>query len=485
MTLAFLGLELITYEGVTPSATRLMGVIPFILLLCGYGVARLWRWLEQLSPKLHWLAVGLVIAFGVERHVDMVMHVIPQSLRRPGVEWMASLVDNAEAAYINAHRNEAILLASSEYQHAPLTFLLTEHYPERAGGVNPPLSAGERVKVIIPAAPDRPTTDGPPAGYVPDTWVLAKEGVIYFLPTLPNGVTLSHSSEAVYARNDVLAARVFEGVWQGRSAPIVESVIDFDNGLELVGYNLSEFSPGKPLDVNLFWRVRNPLQVDVQIFTQLLDKDDGKLAGIHDWVFHGAYRARAWRTGEIIPLSYRFDIPKEARPGAYRLVVGVDDIQTEENVPTVSGEGLGVAARLKIPLPATNATPAHTSVATVGMLALEGYTLTPNAGKFDAQFFWRATQAPDFDYTFFVHVIDAQGNLIAQADGEPYGGRYPTSLWAAGERVIDERELAVPPGKYKLFVGWYRWDTGERLPATVDGTRVPDDRVPLEEIVIP
>ncbi len=485
MALAFLGLELITYESVTVSATRLMGAIPFLLLLSGYGVARLWGWLEQISPKLGWLAIGLVVVFGVERHVDMLTRVIPAYLGSPGVEWQASLVDNAEAAYINQHSDEAILLASSEYQRAPLAFLLAEEYPERASGLNPPLGVGERVKVILPDAPNRPTTDGQPANYVPDTWVLAKGGVIYFLPTIPDGVALGDSAEVLYAHNGLPAARVMEGVWRGKSAPFSASTIGFDNGLELVGYNVTELSAGTALDVNLFWRARRPLPVDVQIFTQLLDKDGGKLAGIHDWVLHGVYRARAWRTGEVIPLTYRFAIPSDAAPGGYRLVVGVTDIETGKNVPTVRGDDLGVAARLKIPLPATVATPARASAAAVGVLVLEGYTLVPGPGQLRAQFFWRATHAPDFDYTFFLHLNDAQGNLSAQADGEPYGGRYPTSLWAVGERVMDERDLPVPPGEYQLFVGWYRWDTGERLPVTLDGVRLPDGRVPLGKIVIP
>ncbi len=485
MALAFLGLELITYEDISPSATRLMGAIPFILLLSGHGLARLWRWLEQLSPKLGWLIPGLVIAFGVERHVDMVARVVPEFFSRPGVEWMGSLVDNAQAAYINTHTDEALLLVSSEYQRAPLAFLLAQQYPERAGGLNPPLREGERVKVILPEAPDRPTTDGPPANYIPDTWVLAKNGVLYFLPTTPNRVTLGDVSEVLYAYNGVTAARVFEGVWHGQGEAPIETSIAFQNGLELVGYNLTAFVPGQPLDVNIFWRVQNLLPADVQIFTQVLDKDGGKVAGIHDWLFHGVYRASAWRVGEVVPLSYRFDIPQELAPGGYRLVVGVMDVETEQNEQTVNGEDLGMVMRLKNPMPLLEITSANPSAATVGMLALEGYTLTPDPGKLRVQTVWYADQPPDFDYTLFVHVIDSQGNLIAQSDGEPHGGQYPTSLWAAGERVLDERELAVPAGEYQLFVGWYRWDTGERLPGMLGGVPLPDERVPLESIVIP
>ena len=154
----------------------------------------------------------------------------------------------------------------------------------------------------------------------------------------PGGVVPGDSSEILYAYNGVPVAQVIEGVWQGKHASITEKTIGFDNGLELVGYNTSELIPGKPLDVNLFWRVRTPLREDVQIFTQLLDKNGGKVAGIHDWVFHGAYRVRAWRTDEIVPLSYSLYIPQHLRTGAYRLVVGTTDIQTGRNAATITGE---------------------------------------------------------------------------------------------------------------------------------------------------
>ena len=69
------------------------------------------------------------------------------------------------------------------------------------------------------------------------------------------------------------------------------------------------------------------------------------------------------------------------------------------------------------------------------------------------------------DYTVFVHLVDAAGNRLAGADGQP---PVPTSQWARGEVVIDERVVPIPDGlprgDYWLVVGLYRADTGERLP---------------------
>ena len=74
------------------------------------------------------------------------------------------------------------------------------------------------------------------------------------------------------------------------------------------------------------------------------------------------------------------------------------------------------------------------------------------------------------------------GELVAQSDGPPRAGTYPTSIWDAGERVVDERVLVLPPdlpaGRYRLLAGLYDPATGTRLPAfDLDGNRRPDDAV--------
>ena len=65
----------------------------------------------------------------------------------------------------------------------------------------------------------------------------------------------------------------------------------------------------------------------------------------------------------------------------------------------------------------------------------------------------------------------AGGALLAQRDSPPLEGRYPTSLWDAGELVAESRRVAplgpVPAGA-RLKVGLYAPADGARLP-TADG----------------
>jgi hypothetical protein len=125
-----------------------------------------------------------------------------------------------------------------------------------------------------------------------------------------------------------------------------------------------------------------------------------------------------------------------------------------------------------------------------GKFDLLGYeapeSVRPNE-PFTVDLYWEAV-APDGEaYTVFVHLLDPSGNLVVQADSPPQEGRFPTSLWAAGERIRDPHLIAGVPdldaNHLQLAAGFYDPQSGERLPAVrADGTRWADDVVLLGKI---
>jgi len=80
---------------------------------------------------------------------------------------------------------------------------------------------------------------------------------------------------------------------------------------------------------------------------------------------------------------------------------------------------------------------------------------------------WTTTQQIDRPYTIFLHAVGEDGTLIAQSDGQPRNGQWPTSCWRPGEYFLDEYELAIPEGipvdSLELSLGFYWLPTGERL----------------------
>lgn len=103
-----------------------------------------------------------------------------------------------------------------------------------------------------------------------------------------------------------------------------------------------------------------------------------------------------------------------------------------------------------------------------------------------ATFMWGVASQLPADYTFFAHLLDAEGKIISQHDLAPVGGYAPTSTWIIyrAPRIslafpLDNSEQAAA-----IRIGWIDPTTGERLPVTdLDGIPLPDDFVviPIRE----
>ncbi|NDJ51719.1 MAG: hypothetical protein GYB68_01390, partial [Chloroflexi bacterium] len=80
---------------------------------------------------------------------------------------------------------------------------------------------------------------------------------------------------------------------------------------------------------------------------------------------------------------------------------------------------------------------------------------------------WEAEQAIETSYTMFAHLLDGDGNLVAQYDAVPGGGLLPTIVWEPGEPVEGRWAVLlgseVAPGSYTLILGLYDAASGERL----------------------
>ena len=94
--------------------------------------------------------------------------------------------------------------------------------------------------------------------------------------------------------------------------------------------------------------------------------------------------------------------------------------------------------------------------------------------------YWEVLAAAERDLSIFVHLRDADGNLVANRDGpvSQSGNRrfYSTLVWEAGEFIRDERQLRLPQEReyssgesLELWIGLYDWRSGERLPVMIGG----------------
>src|SRR5690606_26215781 len=177
-----------------------------------------------------------------------------------------------------------------------------------------------------------------------------------------------------------------------------------------------------------------------------------------DWPAHGRLRGQ-----HIVQL------PATLANGRYRFLV--------ENLPL--GE-IAVTApeRQFSPPPLTQQTDAtFASAGGTTITTLAGITSEPSlplcltATAPDATcarpLVWRGESETSTSYHVFVHIVDAEGNILAQSDSVPANWTRPTTGWLPGEYVVDTHALTLPAelpsGPLWLRVGLYDPQTGARL----------------------
>ncbi len=93
---------------------------------------------------------------------------------------------------------------------------------------------------------------------------------------------------------------------------------------------------------------------------------------------------------------------------------------------------------------------------------------------------WNCLAPLKADETIFLHVFDANGQLIAQMDGDPLHDLFPLSECRPGEQIRDLREMALPDGTYTIKVGVYNRATQQRLTAIdSNGQLLPDNAITI------
>jgi hypothetical protein len=110
-------------------------------------------------------------------------------------------------------------------------------------------------------------------------------------------------------------------------------------------------------------------------------------------------------------------------------------------------------------------------------------------GNLEVTLVWRALGPIKEDYTAFLHILDETDRIVGQVDAWPVQGTYATSRWTAGETVRDPYIVPVAadaaPGRYRLEIGWYLLGTMRRLSVVNSAGVAIDDRVLLENLLVP
>jgi hypothetical protein len=261
----------------------------------------------------------------------------------------------------------------------------------------------------------------------------------------------------------------------------------FGDQLVLVGWSLHgppDFSgppgpslePGDTLTLTAVWQAQQPLTTGLTAFAHLVDEAGQGWAGDDHQPYGGLYPTSTWGPGEMVRDTFTLTVPAGAPPGLYDVQVGWYDPATGERLPVGGTDTLRVAV-VPVSWVGTGTLDITPLDAQFGdAVSLEGYTWQVDPEAVEVSLRWSADALLQTDYTVFVHLVDpADGDrLIAQGDGPPLGGRWPTSLWWPGVVLDDLHTISLPADltapsppelaeTYDLLVGLYDPVTGDRL----------------------
>ena len=247
---------------------------------------------------------------------------------------------------------------------------------------------------------------------------------------------------------------------------------------------------GDTVTIAIRWHTLAPIDKNYSIAAVLLAPDGTVLAQHHTYPGLGLRPTRYLTGGDTFVDTYPLQIESDVtEPVVARAVISLFDFNSESRagIPAVDALGTEVTAivgRIKV-IPKT--WPQHDPGQTVRVnfadtIALVGYDLNRQAEDSSLTLYWESIGPVNEDYNLFIHLLDAEGNVIAQADAPPTNNAYPTSWWASGETIADTRSLPLEPAVNRLRLGFYNLDSGERL--TVNESTLPQ-QVDSVEISLP
>ncbi len=224
-----------------------------------------------------------------------------------------------------------------------------------------------------------------------------------------------------------------------------ETAARFEGGVELLGYSLrrQEVTQGDALAVRLFWRAREPLRTDYRPYLHL-DSPDGSATFANQTKTNAADKpSSTWPTGFYLVDDYLLEVPPATPPLVATLRAGL--LRPDgSGLPLQSGGNQVALAQVRVrersPLQ-TAGLPGAGQAYRVGELRLVGHDVRceSTGGSCDVTLYWQAPPqaSPGENYQVFVHLLDEAGQVVAQRDGAPAGGWYPTGEWLPGQVVED------------------------------------------------
>jgi hypothetical protein len=262
---------------------------------------------------------------------------------------------------------------------------------------------------------------------------------------------------------------------------------NYNNEIKLLGVEIESETvhPGERVPITAYWQALKPMETNYSVFVHLIGRNRENVGQFNTYPAMGLRPTTTLQPGDIIADTYPVLVNGGSEaPVMLQVNVGLFDFYEpgRPGIQATTPEGNGVSPTVGflklVPAQWPEVTPAI-DIEFVDSIRLINTGLTGCSDREEPCILtltWQSTGAPAANYTVFIQLWQ-QGLQIAGFDSPPLNGDYPTSLWAAGETIVDPHQLEIsqlPPGEYQILVGLYNLTTGERVAAASNGTPLPD-----------
>lgn len=260
----------------------------------------------------------------------------------------------------------------------------------------------------------------------------------------------------------------------------------FGDQFTLLGYTLDQTSvaPGSLFAITLYWQPQREIEADYRPVVQLVNLPLTAAWGASEPFFPGGGHSTGYPPDRFASEVHELRVFDDAPPYVARVSVQMVEAASGEPLrlpdgsdrvlldPLIRIEGAGAAVENRL----------DTRFGDNVRLACAD--TVREGGELRVSLYWQVEAPLPAEVRTFVHALDTNGQIVAQADGQPLGGAYPPDLWLAGQTLQDSYRLPDVDDATLLAIGLYYAPDGPRLGAVQAGAALPENRVlvPLEGV---
>ncbi|MBN1993596.1 MAG: DUF2079 domain-containing protein [Anaerolineae bacterium] len=303
------------------------------------------------------------------------------------------------------------------------------------------------------------------------------------------------------AKNATLPDSFYDFARVPAAAPQYPLDVQFGDELRLLGFDVLDEPRWQETGVRFYWQALKPIKSDLRLYPFFMNQQGAVIedTSLRPMTTQLWYPPQQWSPGEIVisqtlpwTLGQQWSLAVGVLAGQdwaqwnQRLKVWVNQptpglrrFETNTWARLASFERQGRQLTQIVPSDQDLVPPNEVEYNLGHKMKLLGYGVSQEGQALNLTLYWEALELMGHDYTVFAHLLDIDGNLVAQHDGQPeWDVSIPTTTWQPGEKLRDRHVLPLPPGlspgTYYLRVGVYYWQTLERLPVLKNGAPVAD-----------